>query len=258
MSKAATTDVSLTKFYILKVSKISGISPTIAQFYKPIENCNIHEGRVIDQAYYQSNNIEHRTIKSQTVSLNPNQILTKELSPDMKQWEELIRENVFGLGGHQDRLPACLAHILYCVVVEEQYNLTYFFVKRIECAKATPTANLPYDMFLTHLYRYVMETYPHIDNDTYDIIEQVMRPLALRQTRRPRSDRGKARRSISSSLSHHQGMASHQHDNDDDDVETSRESTPSPTTYLYSLNPLDYRNYQMPSSSKQTDETHFA
>ncbi|GJY00018.1 hypothetical protein Tco_0357036, partial [Tanacetum coccineum] len=26
-----------------------------------------------------------RTIKSQTVSLNPNQILTKELSPDMKQ-----------------------------------------------------------------------------------------------------------------------------------------------------------------------------
>ncbi|GJW19534.1 hypothetical protein Tco_0026970, partial [Tanacetum coccineum] len=72
-----------------------------------------------------------RTIKSQTVALNPNQILTKELSPDMKQWEELIRENVFGLGGHQDCLPACLAHMLYCVVAEEQYNLAYFFVKRI-------------------------------------------------------------------------------------------------------------------------------
>ncbi|GJZ82974.1 pentatricopeptide repeat-containing protein [Tanacetum coccineum] len=57
-----------------------------------------------------------RTIKSQTVSLNPNQILTKELSPDMKQWEELIRENVFGLGGHRDHLPACLAHMLYCVL----------------------------------------------------------------------------------------------------------------------------------------------
>ncbi|GKE42343.1 hypothetical protein Tco_1469627 [Tanacetum coccineum] len=35
-----------------------------------------------------------RTIKSQTVTHTPNQILTKELSPDMKQWEELIRENV--------------------------------------------------------------------------------------------------------------------------------------------------------------------
>ncbi|GJU91964.1 hypothetical protein Tco_1304387 [Tanacetum coccineum] len=273
MSKATTTDISLTKSYIPKVSKIPSISPTIAQFYKPIENRNIHEGRVVDQAYYKSNNIERlftnirfnclfqinepivprfildfysqvtvqtdeygylvisfmiqhefitltlaqfgqilkipyngqavftnewdlasleysretegpyctdlltpddirrllelervmvdRTIKSQTVSLNPNQILTKELSPDMKQWEELIRENVFGLGGHRDHLPACLAHMLYCVVAEEQYNLAYFFVKRIQCARYTPTANLPYGMFLTRLYRHVMETYPH-------------------------------------------------------------------------------------------------
>ncbi|GKD01369.1 hypothetical protein Tco_1171643 [Tanacetum coccineum] len=113
-------------------------------------------------------------------------------------------------------------------------------------------------MFLTRLYRYVMETYPHLDNGTYDIVERVMRPLALRQTRRPRSDRGKARRSISSSSSHHQGTSSHQHDDDDDDVETSRASTPSPTTYLNSLHPLDYQNYQIPSSSEQTDENLFA
>ncbi|GKD25589.1 hypothetical protein Tco_1231803 [Tanacetum coccineum] len=350
MPKATTTDVSLTKSYIPKVSKIPGISPTIAQFYKPIENRNIHEGRVVDQAYYKSNNIRHfftnirfnclfqinepivprfildfysqvtvqtddygylvisfmiqhvfitltlaqfgqilkiphngqvvftnewdfasleysqetkgpyctdlptrddirrllelervvvdRLIKSQMVALNPNQILTKELSPDMKQWEELIRENVFRLGGHRDRLPACLAHI-------------------IECAKATLTANLPYGMFLTRLYRYVTETYPYLDNGTYDIVEPVMLPLALRQTRRPRSDRNKARHSVSSSSSHHQGTSSHQHD-DDDDVETSRASTPSPTTYLNSLHPLDYQNYHMPSSSEQTDETLFA
>nr|GEU31908.1 retrovirus-related Pol polyprotein from transposon TNT 1-94 [Tanacetum cinerariifolium] len=122
----------------------------------------------------------------------------------MKQWEELIRENVFKLGEHQDRLPACLAHMLYCVVSKEQYNLAYFFVKRIECVKAIPTA----------------------------------------------------RRSVSSLSSHHQGTSSHQHD-DDDDVETSRASTPSPTTYLNSLRPLDYQNYHMPSSSEQTDETLF-
>nr|GEW56127.1 UBN2 domain-containing protein [Tanacetum cinerariifolium] len=134
-------------------------------------------------------------------------ILTKELSPDMKQWEELIRENIFGLGGHQDRLPACLAHMLYCVVAEEQYNLAYFLVKRIKCARATQTA----------------------------------------------------RRSISSSSSHHQGTSSHKHDDDDDDddVETYRASTPSPTTYLNSLHPLDCQKYHIPSSSKQTDETLF-
>ncbi|GJS11830.1 hypothetical protein Tco_0368626 [Tanacetum coccineum] len=125
MPKATATDVTLTKSYIPKVSKIPGISPTIAQFYKPIENRNIHEG------------------------------------------------------GHRDRLSACLADMLYCVVAEEQYNLAYFYAKRIECARATPTTNLPYGMFLTRLYRYVMETYPHLDNGTYVIVERVMRPLAL-------------------------------------------------------------------------------
>ncbi|GKA59922.1 hypothetical protein Tco_0759235 [Tanacetum coccineum] len=129
-----------------------------------------------------------------------------------------------------------------CVVAEEQYNLAYFFVKRIECARANPTANLPYGMFLTRLYRHIMEVYPHLENGIYDIVDRVMRPLALKQTRRPRSDRGKARHSVSSSSSHHHGTSSHQHDDDDDDVETSRASTPSPTTYLNSLDPLNYQN----------------
>ncbi|GJQ89401.1 hypothetical protein Tco_0000540, partial [Tanacetum coccineum] len=135
--------------------------------------------------------------------------------------------------GHRDHLPACLAHMLYCVVAEEQYNLSYFFVKRIKCARANPTANLPYGIFLTRLYRHIMEAYPHLDNGIYDI----------------------ARHSVSSSSSHHQGTSSHQHD--DDDVETSRASTPSPTTYLNSLDPLNYQNYQMPSASERIDETLF-
>ncbi|GJY21609.1 hypothetical protein Tco_0394175 [Tanacetum coccineum] len=167
--------------------------------------------------------------------------------------EELIRENVFGLGGHWNHLLACLAHMLYCVVAKEQYNLAYFFVKRIECARANPTANLPYGMFLTRLYRHIMEAYPHLDNGIYDIVDRVMRPLALKQTRRPRSDHGKARHSVLSSSSHHHGTSSHQHD--DDDVKTSRSSTPSPITYLNSLDPLNYQNYQMPSASERTDET---
>ncbi|GJZ96840.1 hypothetical protein Tco_0669174 [Tanacetum coccineum] len=143
---------------------------------------------------------------------------------------------MLGLGGHRDHLPACLAHMLYCVVAEEQYNLAYFFVKRIQCARATLTANLPYGMFLTRLYRHVMETYPHLENGIYDIVDR-------------------ARHSVSSSSSYHQGTSSHQHDDDDDDdVET---SCASPTTYFNSLGPLNYQNYQMPSASEQTDETLF-
>ncbi|GJY82285.1 hypothetical protein Tco_0495661 [Tanacetum coccineum] len=102
-----------------------------------------------------------------------------------------------------------------------------------------------------------MEAYPHLDNGIYDIVNRVMRPLALKQTRRPRSDRGKARHSVLSSSSHHHDTSSHQHDDDDDDVETSCASTLSPTTYLNSLNPLNYQNYEMPSAFEQTDETHF-
>ncbi|GJZ11783.1 hypothetical protein Tco_0546542 [Tanacetum coccineum] len=102
----------------------------------------------------------NRTIKSQNVILTPNHILTKELRQDMKRWEELIRENVFRLEGHRDHLSASLAHMLYCIVAEEQYNLAYFFVKRIECARATPTANLPYGMFLTRLIEHMLSQPP--------------------------------------------------------------------------------------------------
>ncbi|GKD57438.1 hypothetical protein Tco_1290825, partial [Tanacetum coccineum] len=107
----------------------------------------------------------NRTIKSKNVILTPNQILTKELRQYMKHWEELIRENVFGLGGHRDHLSASLAHMLYCIVAEEQYNLAYFFV--------------------TRLFHYVMKHYPHLDNDIYNVVDRVMRPLALKQTRKP-------------------------------------------------------------------------
>ncbi|GJU19690.1 hypothetical protein Tco_1153032 [Tanacetum coccineum] len=155
----------------------------------------------------------NRTIKSQNVTLTPNQILTKELRQDMKRWEELIRENVFGLGGHRDHLSASLAHMLYCIVAEEQYNLAYFFVKRIECAWATSTANLPHGMFLTRLYRHVMEHYPHLDNGIYNVVDR--------------------------------------------DDGAFRASTPSPTTYLNSIRPLNYQRYDIPTSSQQDDDLFF-
>ncbi|GJR58340.1 hypothetical protein Tco_1500502 [Tanacetum coccineum] len=122
----------------------------------------------------------NRTIKNKSVTLTPNQVLTKEVREDLKCWEELICENVFSLGGHRDHLLAYLSHILYCILANQKYNLAYLFVKRIESAKATPKAHLPYGMFLTRLFRYVMEHYPHLDNGIYNIIDRVMRPLALR------------------------------------------------------------------------------
>ncbi|GJZ52354.1 hypothetical protein Tco_0606869 [Tanacetum coccineum] len=95
---------------------------------------------------------------------------------------------------------------------------------------ATSTANLPY----------------------------VMRPLALKQTRKPRSDCGmpKSCNSVSSSSAHHNGSLSHRGDDDKDDG-ISRASTLSPTTFLNSLSPLNYKKYDISTSSQQDDDLFF-
>ncbi|GKE22486.1 hypothetical protein Tco_1433998 [Tanacetum coccineum] len=121
----------------------------------------------------------------------------------------------------------------------------------------TPKAHLPYGMFLTRLFRHVLEHYPRLDNGIYNVVDHVMRPLALRQTQRPRSDRGKARHSVSSTSAHHNlGSSSRQRDGDKDDG-ASRASTPSPTTYLNSLQPLNYQRYDILTSSQQDDDLLF-
>nr|GEY53994.1 hypothetical protein [Tanacetum cinerariifolium] len=150
----------------------------------------------------------------------------------MKRWEELIRENMFRLRGHRDHLLASLAHMLYCTVAEQQYNLAYFFVKLIK--------------------------YHHLENGIYNVVDRVMRPLALKQTRKPQSDCEipKARHSVLSSSTHHYGSSSH-HGDDDEDDGISRADTPSPTTFLNSLSPLNYQKYDIPTSSQQDDDLLF-
>ncbi|GJW78290.1 hypothetical protein Tco_0139972 [Tanacetum coccineum] len=104
---------------------------------------------------------------------------------------------------------------------------------------------------------YFLEHYPHLDNGIHNVVDHVMRPLALKQTRKPQSDRGKARHTVSSTFAHHNhGSSSHPGD-DDEDEGASRASTPSLTTYLNSLKPLDYQQYNIPTSSKQDDDLLF-
>ncbi|GKB70710.1 hypothetical protein Tco_0932122 [Tanacetum coccineum] len=55
---------------------------------------------------------------------------------------------------------------------------------------------------------------------------------------------------------HNRGSSSHQGDDDEDDG-ASRASTPSPTTYLNSLQPLNYQRYDIPTSSQQDDDLLF-
>ncbi|GJX67516.1 hypothetical protein Tco_0303243 [Tanacetum coccineum] len=85
-----------------------------------------------------------------------------------------------------------------------------------------------------------------------------MRPLALKQTRKPRSNHGKACHSVSSTSAHHNyGYLSHHRDEDDEDDGASCASTPSPTTYFNSLSPLNYQKYDIPTSSQQDNDLLF-
>nr|GEW08034.1 plasmodesmata callose binding protein 3-like [Tanacetum cinerariifolium] len=253
-ARATIGDTSLTRPYIPKVFQTPDISPSIAHFYEPIENRCIYEGRVVDQLYYTSDHIDRCFSNIRLNCLYEiNETIVLRFVLDFYSQVTLQRDDSGVI-------------LIFFMIQNEFITLSlqqFGQILRIQFdGQAVFTnewylAHLPYGMFLTRLFRHVMEFYPHLDNGIYDVIERVMRPLALRQPRRPRSDRYKAHRSISSSSFHHQGTSSHQHD-DDDYVKTSRASTPYPTTYLNSLNPIDYQNDQMPSSSEQTNETLFA
>ncbi|GJU56190.1 hypothetical protein Tco_1229904 [Tanacetum coccineum] len=113
-------------------------------------------------------------------------------------------------------------------------------------------------MFLTRLFRHVMEHYPHLDNGIDNVVDRVMRPLALKQTRKPQSDRGmpKARHFVSSSSAHHYGSSSHHYGSSSlwSFISSSRASTPSSTTFLNSLSPLNYQRYDIPTFSQQDND----
>ena len=190
---------------------------------------------------------EYRLIHGTLTPISVNQILTNEIVDHMKPMAEIVRENVFCLGGNRDHVPACLSHILYCVALTVPYNLAYYMAKKMEFARRKPNMILPYGMLLTRLFRHVMYHNPHLTDIEYPIVDPVMLPLSQNLERRTRSDYGsrrsvgpelrtRSRRSAGSSSFAHRS-SSNPIDDDDalHDEGTSRFSTPSPVTYVNSL-----------------------
>ncbi|GJV52937.1 hypothetical protein Tco_1448678 [Tanacetum coccineum] len=167
------------------------------------------------------------------------QILTCEIIPTLKPLEEIIRENVFCLGGNRDHVPACLCFMLYCAVHSERFNLSYYMAKQMEWVTKQARLILPYGMLLTRLFKFIMNEYPELYNESYVLYDRIMNPLAAKLERKPRRDRStrRGRRSTSSSSAFDQPSSSHLNDDDDDgnDEGTSRASTPSPIPFVNSL-----------------------
>ncbi|GJX46579.1 hypothetical protein Tco_0271769 [Tanacetum coccineum] len=210
--------------------------------------------------------VVHRIRHEEEIDVLEYQVLTREIEPTLKPLEEIIRENVFCLGGNRDHVPACLCFMLYCVVHSEKFNLAYYMAKRMEWVTKQARLLLPYGMLLTRLFTFIMNENPELNNESYVLYDHVMTPLAAQLERKPRRDRGmrRGRHSTSSSSAFDQPSSSHLNDDDDygNDEGTSRASTPSPIRYVNSLtdqvpqvfqNPPDIDPHLEPFYTRQTE-----
>ncbi|GKC39909.1 hypothetical protein Tco_1052293 [Tanacetum coccineum] len=174
-----------------------------------------------------------RICYEQEIIVKDNQILTRKITDVMKTWVDIIRENVFCLGGNRDHVPACLCHMFFCIATSTQYNLAYFIAKRMKFVTKQAWLILPYGMLLTHLFEHVMSEDHELSNHLYVLCDRVMYPLATQQEQKTRKDYVTRRGRPSTSSSYVFGQPSSSHLNDDDndgnDDGTSCTSTPSPT-----------------------------
>ncbi|GJU06166.1 hypothetical protein Tco_1122596, partial [Tanacetum coccineum] len=141
----------------------------------------------------------------------------KSVASVMRKLEEIIRENIFCLGGNRDHVPTCLCFMLYCAVHSEKFNLAYYMAKRMEWVTKQARLLLPYGMLLTRLFTFIMNENTKLNNESYVLYDHVMTPLTAQLERKPRRDRGmrRGRHSTSSSSAFDQPSSSHLNDDDD-------------------------------------------
>ncbi|GJY82780.1 hypothetical protein Tco_0496156 [Tanacetum coccineum] len=201
-----------------------------------------------------------RTRNKKTVVVNENEILTHEILNHMKSWVEIIRENVFCLGGHWDYVFACLCHMLYCIETSTQYNIAFFILKRIERTQNKPKKLLPYGMLLTRLFNHVASNFLDLAIDRYILYDRVMHPVAPHYERKTRSDHGTKRwhdsNPSSSSIALNHSSSSHHLDRnvDENDEESSHSSSPSLPQLISSLSNVVPRVFEnLPHESQSLD-----
>ncbi|GJZ55862.1 hypothetical protein Tco_0611055 [Tanacetum coccineum] len=118
MPQKSSEDYKNTRHYIPKISH--EFRTPIREKLMNLEERYIHEGQL------------RRIRHEEEIDVLEYQILTREIVSTLKPLEEIIRENVFCLGGNQDHVSACLCFMLYCVIHSERFNLAYYMAKRIE------------------------------------------------------------------------------------------------------------------------------
>ncbi|GJT64317.1 retrovirus-related pol polyprotein from transposon TNT 1-94 [Tanacetum coccineum] len=209
---------------------------------------------------YQVRRIRHE----EDIDVLEYQILTRKIVSTLKPLEEIIRENIFCLGGNQDHVPACLCFMLYYVVHSEKFNLAYYMAKRMDWVTKQARLILPYGMLLSRLFKFIMNEYPELYNESYVLYDRVMNSLAAQLEQKVQRDHDTRRgRPSTYSSTFDQPSSSHLNDDDDDgnDEGTSHTSTPSLIRYVNSLtnqvpqvfqNPPNIDSHLEPFYTRQT------
>nr|GEV12733.1 hypothetical protein [Tanacetum cinerariifolium] len=151
------------------------------------------------------------TCHKEEIDVHEYQILTCEIVPTFKPLEEIIRENIFCLGGNRDHVPAYLCYMLY--LHSEKFDLAYYMEKQMD--------------FVTKQ-----------KSESYVLYDRVMNPLTAQQELKTRKDRGTTRGSHSISSSSIFDHPSSSHLNDDDDGNNKGTSRASIHSLIHFVNSL--------------------
>nr|GEX78780.1 hypothetical protein [Tanacetum cinerariifolium] len=172
----------------------------------------------------------------------------------MKQWVDIICENVICLGGHRDHVSACLSHLLYCIETSTPYNLAFFILEQMEKTRNKPKELLPYGMFLTS----------ELAIDYYLSYDRVMHPLTPHYERKTRSNHGKKRHrdsnasSSSTTLNHPSSFHPLDDIVDVNDEESFRSNSSSPSQNISSSSNVVSRVLQNPPHESQHLNTYIS
>ncbi|GJY74899.1 retrovirus-related pol polyprotein from transposon TNT 1-94 [Tanacetum coccineum] len=157
-------------------------------------------------ASYQTNLLNIRdVIKNICIPLshkscsNPTIILQDNLSPNIKDWELIVRENVICVDAHKSSIDACSANMLYHLKNSQNFNLAYFIAHKIESVKNRVNYPLPYGLLITRLYRFILARHPklfHPHHTLQFVLHYRMISSINRKNKRKRNESKKAKLDI--------------------------------------------------------------
>ncbi|GKA12207.1 hypothetical protein Tco_0691753 [Tanacetum coccineum] len=99
---------------------------------------------------------------------------------------------------HEEEIDVLEYQILTHEIV---FNLAYYMAKRIEWVTKQGRLILPYGMLLTRLFKFIMNEYLELYNESYVLYDRLMNPLAAQLERKLRRDHGTRRGRPSTSSS---------------------------------------------------------